>query len=137
MIVSKIKEELNYKTSDVWEIVTNLNEYSWRSDLSKIEVINEKEFVEYDNKGYKTNFTISVFSPMERYEFEIENDNMVGHWIGKFEFSNNKTTLEFIENIKVKNRFMKIFAKMYLKKQQRRYMTDLKKALSLNKTMLC
>ncbi|MBO5166039.1 MAG: hypothetical protein J6B90_05480 [Lachnospiraceae bacterium] len=37
---------------DVWDIVTSLENNQWRSDSSKIEVINETQFVEYTKDGY-------------------------------------------------------------------------------------
>ncbi|MEI3507595.1 MAG: hypothetical protein V8R01_00380 [Bacilli bacterium] len=41
------------------EIVTNNEDYLWRSDLSTIEIIDDTHFVEYTKKGYPTYFTIT------------------------------------------------------------------------------
>ena len=46
MAVSNIKAAFESNIQEVWEIVTSLENYSWRSDLSKIEKINENEFME-------------------------------------------------------------------------------------------
>ena len=51
MAVSNIKATFSCDLKDVWEIVTSLDDYSWRSDLSKITRLNEKQFVEYTKDG--------------------------------------------------------------------------------------
>lgn len=42
MAISTIKATFQSKVQDVWDIVTSLEKYQWRSDLSKIEIISEK-----------------------------------------------------------------------------------------------
>lgn len=114
----------------VWDIVTSCVDYAWRSDLSKIEVVEDKkQFVEYTKDGYATTFTITVFEPYERYEFDMENDNMKGHWQGLFTLEDGKVCISFTEDVTAKKLFMKPFVGMYLKKQQATYLQDLKKAL--------
>ena len=51
MAVSKIKAMFPASVQELWEIVTSLENYQWRSDLTKIEVLNEKQFVEYTKEG--------------------------------------------------------------------------------------
>lgn len=127
MAVSKIKDTLDYDIKKVWEIVTSLENYSWRSDISKIQIINDKQFIEYTKDGYATTFTITVKELHKRYEFDMENDNMKGHWTGLFNQKDNQTEIEFTENVTAKKFFMKPFVKSYLKKQQSQYIFDLKK----------
>lgn len=45
----------------MWNIVTSLENYSWRSGLVKIEVLSEEKFVKYTKDGNKTKFTINVY----------------------------------------------------------------------------
>ena len=97
--------------------------------LSKIEILNENQFVEYTKKGYATNFTITVIEPYKRWEFDMENDNMKGHWIGIFTSKDEQTEIDFTEDVVAKKFFMKPFVKGFLKKQQVQYVSDLKKAL--------
>lgn len=52
---------------------------SWRSDLSKIEILNENQFIEYTKDGCMTIFTITIREPFKRWEFDMENDNIKGH----------------------------------------------------------
>ena len=44
MAVSNMKALLQKDVKKVWEIVTSLEHYQWRSDLSKIEKLSEKQF---------------------------------------------------------------------------------------------
>lgn len=132
MAVSNIKVALNCDIDKVWNIVTSLENYSWRSDLSKIEVLTkEKKFIEYTKEGYATTFTITLFEPMKRYEFDMDNGNMHGHWTGLFSYDNGKTVVDFTEDVTAKKFVLKPFVGIYLKKQQAAYMADLKKALDI------
>lgn len=69
---------------------------------------------------------------MERWEFDMENGNMKGHWTGIFLQKNGQTEIDFTEDVTVKKPIMKLFIKSYLKKQQKTYMEDLKSALELS-----
>ena len=84
MAVSNIKAVLLSNIRNVWNIVISLENYQWRSDLSKIERINEKQFVEYAKNGYTTTFSITASEPFKWWEFDMENSNMKGHWTGIF-----------------------------------------------------
>jgi hypothetical protein len=131
MALTSIKTEFCDSLEKVWNVVTSLEEYSWRSDLSKIEVLEAgRKFAEYTKDGYATNFTITHFEPMNRYEFDMDNENIKGHWIGIFTYANGKTVIEFTEDVSAKKLIMKPFVGMYLKKQQAAYVEDLMKVLS-------
>lgn len=129
MAAAKIRAEFSCSVKKVWDVVTSLEEYSWRSDLGKIEVIGENQFVEYTKEGYATTFRITQTKPYERWEFDMENDNMSGHWTGIFSEENEKTVIEFTEEVTAKKAVMKPFVKMYLKRQQAQYVKDLEKAV--------
>ena len=131
MAISNMKATFECEVKKVWETVTSLEKYTWRSDLSKIEVLNDKQFIEYTNEGYATTFTITVMEQFKRWEFDMENDNMKGHWIGVFTQKDGQTEIDFTEDVTAKKVFMKPFVKSYLKKQQSQYISDLKKELSL------
>ena len=118
MAISNIKVSLPCDIQNVWEAVTSLEDCAWRSDLGKIEIVNENQFIEYTKDGYATTFTITEKEPCKRYEFDIENGNMQGHWTGIFTKKGNSTELDFTEDVTAKKLFMKPFVKGYLKKQQ-------------------
>lgn len=129
MAVSKIKAVFQSDIKRVWEVVTSLENYSWRSDLSKIEIISESQFVEYTKDGYATTFTITRTEPYRRWEFDMENSNMKGHWAGVFSEKGDVTEIDFTEEATAKKIMMKPLVKLYLKKQQESYISDLRKAL--------
>lgn len=130
MATSNIKAIISCDIHKVWETVLAVDQYStWRSDLSKTEMVNEKEFIEYTKEGYSTKFTVTAAEPYKRWEFDMENSNMTGHWIGIFVSKGNETEIDFTEDVTVKKFIMKPFVKSYLKKQQTQFLMDLKKAL--------
>ena len=127
MIKVNIKKTFNYNIDELWNIVTDNSNYKWRSDLSKIEIIDDNHFIEVSKNGYPTNFTITSKIKCKEYKFDLENSNMKGKWIGLFkELEDGTTELDFTEEIKVKKFIMKLLAKPYLKKAQKKYMNDLK-----------
>lgn len=129
MATSNMKAVFQSDVQTVWDIVTSLENYQWRSDLSKIEIINDKQFVEYTKDGYATTFTITVTEPCRRWEFDMENSNMKGHWTGVFTEKDGQTEIDFTEDVTAKKLIMKPFVKGFLKKQQEQYVSDLRKAL--------
>ena len=80
MAVSNINTIINNDIQKVWNIVLAVDKYNlWRSDLSKTEIINDKQFIEYAKNGYATTFTVTVVEPYKRWEFDMDNSNMKGH----------------------------------------------------------
>ena len=133
MAVSNINAIINKDIHKVWDIVFAVEKYSeWRSDLSKTEIINEKQFIEYTKDGYATTFSITTIEPYKRWEFDMENSNIKGHWIGIFTQKGEKTEIDFTEDVTAKKVLMKPFVKAYLKKQQAMYVKDLARELKGN-----
>lgn len=129
MAVSNVKAVFQSDIQRVWDVVTSLKDYAWRSDLSKIEILNENQFIEYTKEGYPTTFTITRTEPCKRWEFDMENSNMKGHWTGIFAEKDGNTEIDFTEEVTAKKVIMKPFVKAFLKKQQELYVADLRKAL--------
>ena len=128
MAVSNIKALIPGELQKVWELVLDIENYgAWRSDLSKTEVINDEQFIEYTKDGYPTTFTVTVVDPYRRWEFDMENSNMKGHWIGIFTARGDKTEIDFTEQVEAKKLLMKPFVKSYLKKQQAQFVADMMK----------
>ncbi|MBP3569585.1 MAG: SRPBCC family protein [Lachnospiraceae bacterium] len=129
MAVSNIKATFACDVQKVWNIVISLENYQWRSDLSKIEVISDTQFVEYTKDGYATNFMVTAREPYKRWEFDMENSNMKGHWTGVFKEMDGLSEIEFTEEVTAKKLLMKPFVGAYLKKQQAQYVADLQRAV--------
>lgn len=129
MTISKIKATFSCHKEKLWNIVTSLDHYSWRSDICFIQVIHEKQFIEYTKDGVATTFYITCFDTYQRYAIDMENQNIKGHWIGIFKSKDQLTEVEFIEEVTAKKIYLKPFIKGYLKKQQKQYIADLKRKL--------
>lgn len=129
MAVSKMKVVFQSDTQRVWEVVTSLEKNAWRSDLSKTQILSDQQFIEYTKDGFPTTFTITKTEPYKCWEFDMENKNMKGHWTGIFTQIPGGTEVEFTEEVTAKKAIIKPFVKAYLKKQQERYISDLRKAL--------
>lgn len=130
MATSNIKAVIQSDIRRVWETVTAVEHYTWRSDLSRTEIVSEKQFIEYTREGYPTTFTTTVMEPYKRWEFDMSNSNMSGHWTGIFTSKGNETELDFTESIIAKKIFLKPFIQAFLKKQQAQFISDLRKAVS-------
>ncbi len=131
MIKSNIKKQFSCDKNKLWDIITDNSNYKWRTDLSKIEIIDENHFIEYTKNNFPTYFTITAKEKLKEYKFDLENANLKGRWIGTFkELPNGQIELDFTEEIEVNSLIMKLLAKPYLKSQQKRYMRDLKKELN-------
>lgn len=50
-MIFTIEKIFDFDIKIVWNTVTNLKKYHWRSDISRVNVINEKEFVEITQSG--------------------------------------------------------------------------------------
>ena len=130
MATSNIKALIPSDLRKVWDFVLDIENYgTWRSDLSKTETINEKQFIEYTKGGYPTTFTVTLVEPYRRWEFDMENSNMKGHWIGVFTNKGKETEIDFTEFVEAKKLLMKPFVKLYLKKQQAQFVADMRKIL--------
>ena len=131
MATSNIKALIPSELRQVWGFVLDIENYAaWRSDLSKTEVISDKQFIEYTKDGYPTTFTVTLVEPYRRWEFDMENSNMKGHWIGIFTAKGDETEIDFTEQVEAKKLLMKPFVKSYLKKQQIQFVADIMKNYS-------
>ena len=130
MAVSNLRATLICPIEIVWDTLTNLNDYSWRSDLKDVRIIDEHNFIEIAKNGIETYFRITECIKYQSWIFEIDNKNIKGTWIGKFYSKGDKTILDFTENVVSKKIIFKPFISLYLKRQQKIYFRDLKAKLN-------
>lgn len=130
MAISSIKVTLLCPVEIVWDTVTNLNNFSWRSDLKDVKIIDEHNFIEISKNGIETYFRITECIKYRSWIFEIDNKNIKGFWLGKFYSKGDKTILDFTENVVSKKVIFKPFISFYLKRQQKIYFRDLKVKLN-------
>ncbi len=134
MATSNMKVTILCPIEIVWDTVTNLNDFSWRSDLKDVKIIDEHNFIEIAKNGIETYFRITECIKYQSWIFEIDNKNIKGTWIGKFYSKGDKTILDFTENVVSKKIIFKPFISLYLKRQQRIYFKDLKVKLNCKKS---
>ena len=127
MTTSSIRAKIDCPIERVWGVVTAVDDYSWRSDLSGTEILDERRFVEYAKGGFATTFTVTAMETCRRWEFDMENANMTGHWSGVFTAGDSATEIEFTECVEAKRLLMRPFVKAYLKKQQASFVADLRR----------
>lgn len=130
MAVSQISVVLPAKVEQVWSVVTNLDDWDWRSDIREIRVLGGQQFVEITPEGFSTTFTVAEESPCRLWAFDMENDRMAGRWTGVFTPRGDETEITFTEDVRAKSFWLRPFVRGYLKKQQARYVADLQKALT-------
>lgn len=127
---SEISAQFNSDIKKVWNVVTNNRDYSWRSDIKKVEILDRGDaFVEHGKNNIKTTFYITKKVKYESYEFKMENKNFFGTWKGRF-FPNEDggTKIIFTEEVFVKNPIIRILAHLFmnLSKMQATYINDLR-----------
>ena len=126
----KRSEIFESRISDVWRVMTDLNDYAWRSDISRIEVFEQgKKFTEISTGGVETRFIVTDMQPVNRYVFSMENKNFIGEWTGELSEADGKTVAVFTEKILPKRKLLCISAYFYMRFRQKRYFRDLKRAL--------
>ena len=76
MAYANIKATLASDIRKVWDTVTDLKDWSWRSGLDRIEVLSDTQFVEYTEDGFATTFTVTLKERYKRWEFDMENSRM-------------------------------------------------------------
>ncbi|WP_125114899.1 SRPBCC family protein [Agathobaculum sp. Marseille-P7918] len=129
MSTSKVTVHFSCSVERVWQTVTDLTCTAWRSDLERVEVVDETHFIEHTKSGYTTNFTVIALEPPYRWAFTMENNNMSGSWEGIFEATADGARLTCTETVNAKHWWMRPFVPGYLKRQQKLYLDDLRKEL--------
>ena len=129
-IVSQVEALLPCPPERVWAVVTDLERWQWRSDLRRLDHAGDDAFTEYGKSGFPTRFTVTDRRPPARWAFDIDNANLTGRWTGEFRPEGGGTRVVFTEVITPKRRWMRLFAKGYLRRRQARYAADLRQALA-------
>ena len=129
MATSRVTVRFPCPVEQVWQTVTDLSRTAWRSDLARVEVLDEAHFVEHTKSGYATYFTVTARDPLRRWSFTMENGNMSGSWEGCFETAADGARLHCTETVNAKRWWMRPFVPGYLRRHQRLYLDDLRREL--------
>lgn len=68
----------------VFKVITNLKDWSWRSDLTRVEQIGDNRFIEYDRKQRETKIFVTDLRENIQFDYDVENNSYRGHWSGQF-----------------------------------------------------
>ena len=73
MAISTITAVLPWDVHSVWNTVTSVRDYTWRSDLERTESLNERQFVEYTKnakplKEIDTDFMLKTLDHIKVFE---------------------------------------------------------------------
>lgn len=129
MATANVKVTFLCPIEKVWNTITDLSVYEWRSDIERIKILDGCRFIEYSKDGISTIFKVTRKEKNKLWRFEMENKNIKGVWNGRFLAHGESTTLDFTERVTAKKLYMRPFIGAYLRKQQRQYFVDLKKEL--------
>ncbi|MDD3340618.1 MAG: hypothetical protein PHN72_00230 [Bacilli bacterium] len=125
----EIETIIEAEIEKVFDIVTNKQDYRWRSNVENLICLDNNHFVEYYKGGDSTTFIITKNKRNREYAFDIENKVFDGEWLGKFYPQENGTTkMNLTVFIHIKNplqRFLSYILKNP-KKVQQQYIRDLK-----------
>ncbi len=129
MIKSTVTALLPHPACRVWDVLTGVEGYPrWRGGVSRAELTPEG-FIEYDPGGFATRFTVTQRKEGALWGFGIENARLTGSWLGELRAAGDGTQVTFTEVVRPKNPLLIPLVKPYLRRQQRRFMEDLKAAL--------
>lgn len=131
MARARITAELACSPERVWETVTDLTRQGWRGGVEQVEITGERTFTEYAVGGFATDFTVTRREPPHCWAFDLENKNVKGRWTGEFLPSAGGCAVTFTEEITPKKAWMRPLAGLYLRRQQQRYLVELRQALGL------
>lgn len=131
-ITSKSTAEFGSDIDQIWHLLTDSTNYTWRSDVQEITVQESgNRFTEISKEGIATEFTVAMRIPHQRYVLDLQNKNFTGRFTAILEKNNGRTRIDFIEDLEMagKGRVKAFICGQYLKKQQKCYIEDMKKAL--------
>lgn len=129
MKMKRVEMKIDFKSSveDVFKIVSNIDDCSWRSDLSKVKKVDAHTYIEYNRKNHATKIKITDCRKNIQFEYDIQNYNYVGHWSGQFaplKDGGCRMYLSFyFEPCSILGKFVNV------DKFEERYIEDLKKKL--------
>ena len=84
--MKKVEMKVYFKSDveKVFNVITNMKDCSWRSDLSKVECIDDGKYIEYNRKNHPTKILVTEYLKNIQFEYDIQNEYYKGHWCGQF-----------------------------------------------------
>ena len=123
---------------EVFDIVTNNNDWKYRSDLKNLKIVeinnNVEEWEEISKDDNIIRFKTREKRPYSYYSFDMESKVMKGFWTAEFkELENNNTLFIATEYIEMKNPFLRVLSYLFfdIGKYMETYQEDLGKRIKL------
>ena len=130
----------NEQPKIVYEIVTNNNDWKYRSDVKNLIITNNENgietWTEIAQNGSSIHFKTIEKKCYSYYSFEMKNSIMTGNWEAEFrEVDNNQTLFIATEKIKISNPVFRIISYLLfdVEKLMKIYQNDLKNKITYTK----
>lgn len=130
-IVAVWEENLPYTPLQIWQVVTDLTNWQWRSDLAECQIVDEYRFIETPKKGKPLSFHITRLEESHIWEFHMDSPALTGTWQGIFEpKEDGGCRVRFIEEMNLRNKLIPNWiVKRFLTIYQTQYFRDLQAEL--------
>lgn len=132
------KSVYNTSSEKVFNIITNNNDWQYRSDLKELKILEKNDdFETWDEiakNGNIIHFKTRKKIPFSYYAFDMESKIMKGFWEAEIkELDNGKTLFIATEYIKMKNLFLNVFSYLFFNigRYMEKYQKDLGKKIEL------
>lgn len=136
--ISRYTINVNSDIFEVWDAITNNEDWQWRSDLKDVRIDDIYNYVEYKKNGDVVNIEVVKSLVQDEYAVKFHSSKYKGLWKCNF-FSerNGNTRLEITQSIIIKNPIKNLFANIFLNinDDEKQFELDLKnKLLNLNES---
>lgn len=128
--MKRIDMQVDFKSdvAKVFQTVANIEDCSWRSDLSMVEKIDDHKFIEYNRKNHPTKIVVTDCRRNIQFDYDVQTSNYSGHWSGQFASLPDGGCRLFLtfyfEPSSVLGKFVRV------DRFEQRYIEDLKKELN-------
>ena len=118
--------------ADVWGRVAVDRTQAWRSDLARVEVIDDQRWIEHPRSGPPVRFAAVRVEAPRRFVVAFEGSGFRGTWDGSFVEEAGATVLRFSEEVDVENPFMRVVARLFFgpDRAMARYRADLERSFA-------
>ncbi|WP_125566406.1 SRPBCC family protein [Companilactobacillus insicii] len=126
------KRKFKATSEQIWDKITNPKDYSWRSNVPKVTIKNDRQYSEINSQTNSTE-TYTLVTQTKNESRALDIDHIDGTGRRTFELyheDENTTTLKITEEFDAKNKFFQFSINRFFKKQLSIYLDDLDRALA-------
>jgi len=115
---------------DIWDALTNVSDYQWRRNVSRVRKEDENRFYEYDENGRETEVLVTKKETCKNLVCSYKNERMTGRVFIKLEGRKNRTIMIITEVVNGTAKEDPSVPGGMTRKRQARFLADLKKKLN-------